>query len=829
MLNEFRSTHITWDKATSRIYSPVTANASDENGRKLVVQIVNSGQVEDLTGATLHLYWETRDKAHDGLDVFKAVDLKKGEFELSYTTDMLSNHGVLNANLVLIDTVGRVVSERFKITVTEGIDNDAIQSENSFTSLTQALIDISDLEQNYAPRLNDLTAQLQQTIKKDTGSVGSGDLSQEVKVQMTGGSVAVVGKNAVLTENIVNKQVTKEKLADEILPFEKEYNRFRIANISSTTGEYQNLNNYISSDTFIKANIGEEIVLIGNSSPNIHLKIHYFDEDFNFLNTSALYGQQATDRRFVITANGFVKLTLNYNPVITITKESFETISKSIYIYRNTLKKNTLTTSNSYYDLTLKLALEIGTLDKNSGGVPSTTNVTRLDNFLGEKRTGKYLKVVPETNINLDFTNGKSFVFEYDRNFIFLGYKELISKQNLKLKKNTNIIKIALEELTVAHIEPKLNYVTSDAQPTWVYNDHKSNRNNDNISFTYEVNSHEGRDILELDSDKKQYTTDKYFNTGVLKLPPNYDPYGKPVKLIIFNHGSGGFPEIRWGSFGLSYEQYFKYLTDEGYAMLDVYSWTSKYNVTSGESSGAPTTISALVSGYKWAIQNYNISQTGVFVSGKSSGGFAGVSLSYNRGIPVIATGLLAPVISPIREPFGAYYDTRLAYATDFGFEGDHAVLAEQEGSPAVERTHELFDYIRTNAHKLVGYNPYWSGLIGEDLTDLIESAINGTEQDYELNKGKQRFCSVPTKIWAAEDDIVNLYNQVRIYIKSIQNAQGNAEIRTMPNGTGGHNSVDSSPDAIKVQSITTRLGITHTNVPLAYVELVQFFRRFEN
>lgn len=163
MLNEFRSTYITWDKATSRIYSPVTANASDENGRKLVVQIVNSGQVEDLTGATLHLYWETRDKLHDGLDVFKAVDLKKGEFELSYTTGMLSNKGVLNANLVLIDTVGRVVSERFKITVTEGIDNDAIQSENSFSSLTQALIDISNLEQNYAPRLNDLTAQLQQT------------------------------------------------------------------------------------------------------------------------------------------------------------------------------------------------------------------------------------------------------------------------------------------------------------------------------------------------------------------------------------------------------------------------------------------------------------------------------------------------------------------------------------------------------------------------------------------------------------------------------------------------------------------------------------------
>ncbi len=186
MLDEFRSTLITWDKATSRIYSPVTANASDENGRKLVVQIVNSGQVEDLTGATLHLYWETRDKAHDGLDVFKTVDLKKGEFELSYTTGMLSNQGVLNANLVLIDTVGRVVSERFKITVTEGIDDDAIQSENSFSSLTQALIDVSNLEQNYAPRLNDLTTQLQQTEQELSSQLANKTNEQDV-INLLGG------------------------------------------------------------------------------------------------------------------------------------------------------------------------------------------------------------------------------------------------------------------------------------------------------------------------------------------------------------------------------------------------------------------------------------------------------------------------------------------------------------------------------------------------------------------------------------------------------------------------------------------------------------------
>lgn len=163
MLDEFRSTSITWDKATRRIYSPISANESDSNGRKLNIQVVNSGQVENLTGATLHLYWETKDKAQHGLDAFTASDISKGEFEIFYTTGMLSNVGELNATLVLVDTTGKVVSDWFKITVARGIDNDAVQSENSFTTLTQALIDISNLEQNYTPRLNDLTAQLQQT------------------------------------------------------------------------------------------------------------------------------------------------------------------------------------------------------------------------------------------------------------------------------------------------------------------------------------------------------------------------------------------------------------------------------------------------------------------------------------------------------------------------------------------------------------------------------------------------------------------------------------------------------------------------------------------
>lgn len=163
MLDKFRETAITWDKANRKVYEPLRVSAGDNKGRKLSVQVVNDGVIENLSGASLSFFWETKDKVHKGLDAFTAVDASKGEFEIYYTTGMLSNEGTLNANLVLVDASGRIVSEPFTITIFKGIDDDAIQSSDSFTALTEALIDVSNLEQNYAPRLNDLTAQLQQT------------------------------------------------------------------------------------------------------------------------------------------------------------------------------------------------------------------------------------------------------------------------------------------------------------------------------------------------------------------------------------------------------------------------------------------------------------------------------------------------------------------------------------------------------------------------------------------------------------------------------------------------------------------------------------------
>ncbi|MGI6154442.1 MAG: DUF2817 domain-containing protein [Enterococcus lemanii] len=151
-LNQFRSIDLTWDRANGRIYEAIRVASSDENGRKLTVRVSNGSLVEDLSSATLNLYWETTNAKNKGLDAFEVVDASRGIFEIYFTTGMLSNVGKLYAWLQLVDTAGTVTSERFDITVFRGIDNDAAESENSFTSLTTALVRVNNIDAD----INDL-------------------------------------------------------------------------------------------------------------------------------------------------------------------------------------------------------------------------------------------------------------------------------------------------------------------------------------------------------------------------------------------------------------------------------------------------------------------------------------------------------------------------------------------------------------------------------------------------------------------------------------------------------------------------------------------------
>lgn len=175
MLENFRAQKIIWDRANKKIFENIETNSGDSNGRKLVVQVINQEASENLSGTTLSLGWKSRNGAK-GLDAFKVVDASKGIFEIYYTTEMLSNIGNIEASLILIDSTSRIESSTFTISVRPStVDDQSVESENSFTALTEALVKVSDLEGNYAPRLNEVTAQLaQKATKEEVQAVASG-------------------------------------------------------------------------------------------------------------------------------------------------------------------------------------------------------------------------------------------------------------------------------------------------------------------------------------------------------------------------------------------------------------------------------------------------------------------------------------------------------------------------------------------------------------------------------------------------------------------------------------------------------------------------------
>lgn len=154
LLDNFRKTRLVWDKASQKVTEFIRAGSNDNHGRKLSVMVTDEGEVVDLSGLSLSLYWETADKSVKGLDALAPVNATEGKFEIYYTPELLSNVGHLRAHLVLVSVDGRVISEAFRISVFSGIDEGAIVGQASFTALTDALLNAQKLEENYAPRLN---------------------------------------------------------------------------------------------------------------------------------------------------------------------------------------------------------------------------------------------------------------------------------------------------------------------------------------------------------------------------------------------------------------------------------------------------------------------------------------------------------------------------------------------------------------------------------------------------------------------------------------------------------------------------------------------------
>ena len=159
----------------------------------------------------------------------------------------------------------------------------------------------------------------------------------------------------------------------------------------------------------------------------------------------------------------------------------------------------------------------------------------------------------------------------------------------------------------------------------------------------------------------------------------------------------------------------------------------------------------------------------------------------------------------------------RVMLADDWGLEGDVSTVFTVDGFNMRSEAGQAF--IRQNLPHIVCINPAWQydgKTADEKFTDTVD--MHYTNTDY------TRHLTCPVKIWGAADDAQIPLSQLTEYISQAQNGGYEAILRLMPNGTGGHHSVDTDANALK-SSGTTALGIAYSNIPTAYVEMVQFVR----
>ena len=128
-LDNFRTIELIWDKANKSIIKTIKTASSDTTGRYFSVKVLDGGQEVTLDNATLQLYWEHPNFNTSGTDDFDTVN-NGGLFKMTFSDEMLTNIGELNAHLVLTMSDGKITSDGFPIEVFKGADGGVVVPTN---------------------------------------------------------------------------------------------------------------------------------------------------------------------------------------------------------------------------------------------------------------------------------------------------------------------------------------------------------------------------------------------------------------------------------------------------------------------------------------------------------------------------------------------------------------------------------------------------------------------------------------------------------------------------------------------------------------------------
>lgn len=348
------------------------------------------------------------------------------------------------------------------------------------------------------------------------------------------------------------------------------------------------------------------------------------------------------------------------------------------------------------------------------------------------------------------------------------------------LSEDVQVLDGSLENVTVFARKDKMPYVSTD------------------IPLQYEIDM------------------DGNYTKGWLKLPSNYTPSGKPVPLIVFVHGSADMISIDSSMTGY-YNDYYNYLRDCGYALFDCYAYGNLYAVAGGNTWNTPTNKKCYHQGIEYVCKNYNIDRNNIFVACKSLGGVQAFGFYFDTTLNIKAIGMLAPFLDPVQICGGYTVVQRTAYRDDCGLPSDpDGVFINNTSGDA------LITYLKENGNILLNNNPAYYGA-RKSVDDMIDGSRANTISSWRNNTECEGIAQRPLKIWVATDD--TFYSGALNVCNSLKAGGYGAEVRAMPAGCSDpHHAVDTDPDALQTENVTTRLGVVYESIPTAYYELGKWF-----
>lgn len=456
----------------------------------------------------------------------------------------------------------------------------------------------------------------------------------------------------------------------------------------------------------------------------------------------------------------------------------------------------------------VSVPLEHGDISTTSGTGYVLNELTNID---AKFRTAFPVEVIPSSIIKVSVSNDSAnvssiTVIEYTSAFSMIK-ASVVSNGKVTLSSTTKYIK-AIVSFSSSGYNPR-NLLVSGVQIV----------KNPKIRSGYE------KYVLEV--------ADGIYTSACLILPPNYSVDGDPVPLLTYIHGSNGY--VTWdANMGVmldnsTYYPYMEYLRDEGFAILDVYGWTSKYKTTADTQNTStepnksntfvtPITYSAFLRGMQYALDRYNLDENRVSVYCKSLGGGIANLFAIRNDIPLTAICELAPTIDVLFwDGWGQSSVSRSILADIFGFTGNVESVFATSGFNWRSTNGKAF--MDANLDKMMAFNPGWYF----DGMTLSAKYQDSYDKDY-TNTSNCRYVKYPVKIWVAPDDTNISYNKILEFVAQCKNTASDITLRTMPENTGGHHSVDNDANAPK-SSGTTALGIAYADIPTAYVEMVEFIR----